>query len=73
MLTGWRLGWVAVHDPYGAFDHGVRKGLHALATRIIGSNTLIQGAMVQFLNNVPQSYHDDLTQTLYVRIKLTRY
>lgn len=70
LLPGWRLGWVAVHDPYGAFDHGVRKGLHALATRIIGSNTLIQGAMVQFLNNVPQSYHDDLTQTLYQNAKL---
>lgn len=65
LIPGWRLGWIVVHDPVGAFDYGIRKGLHSLSTRIIGSNTTIQGAMIKCLNNIPQSYYDGLTNLLY--------
>lgn len=36
LVPGWRLGWIVVHDPIGAFDE-IRAGLNALSQRIIGN------------------------------------
>ncbi|XP_017767921.1 PREDICTED: tyrosine aminotransferase-like [Nicrophorus vespilloides] len=63
LVPGWRLGWIVVHDPVGAFA-AVRKGLVCLSQRIIGSNTLVQGAMTKILLETPQSFHDELMNTL---------
>ncbi|ERL91486.1 hypothetical protein D910_08816 [Dendroctonus ponderosae] len=63
LVPGWRLGWIAVHDPIGAFEH-IRKSLASLSQRTIGSNTLIQGAIPAILQNTPQSFHDGLAKTL---------
>lgn len=69
LVPGWRLGWIVVHDPIGAFDE-IRKGLGCLSQRIIGSNTAIQGALPSILLNTPQSFHDDLINTLLENAKL---
>jgi len=63
LCPGWRMGWITVHDPIGAFNE-VRVGLQLLSQKIIGSNTLVQGAMRQILHRTPQKFHDDLITTL---------
>lgn len=70
LVPGWRLGWIVVHDPIGALDE-IRSGLNALSQRIIGSNTIIQGALPHILLNTPQTFHDDLINILYESAKLT--
>lgn len=64
LVPGWRLGWLVVHDPPGAFKASVRRGLQNLSARIVGSNTLVQSALARLLLLTPQSYHDDLINTL---------
>lgn len=65
LVPGWRMGWIIVHDRNGAFDE-VRKGLANLISRIMGANTVIQGALPAILRNTPQSFFDNLINTLYV-------
>ncbi|KAF7284188.1 hypothetical protein GWI33_022439 [Rhynchophorus ferrugineus] len=69
LVPGWRMGWIAVHDETNVLEH-VRKSLISLSQRIIGSNTLIQGALPQILANTPQSFHDDLAETLALHAKI---
>lgn len=63
LVPGWRLGWILVHDPIGAFND-VRRGLVALSQRTIGSCTVVQGAIPEILQNTPQDFHDDLIKLL---------
>lgn len=63
VVPGWRLGWIIVHDRHNAFDE-VRKGLGNLSSRILGSNTLVQGALPAILRNTPQKFYDELVETL---------
>ncbi|RZC43232.1 tyrosine aminotransferase, partial [Asbolus verrucosus] len=70
LAPGWRLGWIAIHDEVGAFDSEIRKALTSLSQRIIGSNTLIQGALPAILQNTPQNFHDNLINILEKHAKL---
>lgn len=63
VVPGWRLGWIIVHDRHNAFLQ-VRKGLGNLSSRILGSNTLVQGALPAILRNTPQKFYDELVETL---------
>lgn len=65
LVPGWRLGWIIVHDRNGVLED-VHRGLENLSTRILGSNTLIQGALPAIIKNTPQSFFDNLTNILYV-------
>ncbi|XP_050510437.1 tyrosine aminotransferase-like [Diabrotica virgifera virgifera] len=69
LIPGWRLGWIIVHDEFGVLDD-IRKALNSLSQRIIGSNTLIQGALPAILRNTPQSFFDSLTNTLALNAKV---
>ncbi|XP_050309340.1 tyrosine aminotransferase [Anthonomus grandis grandis] len=69
LVPGWRMGWIAVHDETGAFEH-VRKALVSLSQRTIGSNTLIQGALPAILQYTPDSFHDDLAKTLALHAQI---
>ncbi|CAG7728770.1 unnamed protein product, partial [Allacma fusca] len=45
LVPGWRMGWVLIHDRQNAFKNEIRGALQSLSQRIIGSNTLVQGAL----------------------------
>jgi len=63
MLPGWRFGWIAIHDPQGHIKN-VRLGFNDLTTRILGPNSLVQGALPEILSTTPQSYYDDVMKLL---------
>ncbi|KAG1683005.1 Tyrosine aminotransferase [Nymphon striatum] len=60
MVPGWRTGWIIVYDQMGILEEcSIRKGLVSLGQRIIGANTLVQGAIPDILKLTPQSFFDD--------------
>lgn len=63
LVPGWRLGWIIVHDRHGALSE-MRKGLFNLSARILGPNSLVQGALPAILKNTPQKFYDELMETL---------
>lgn len=66
LVPGWRLGWIIIHDRHNALSATVKGGLVNLSQRIIGSNTLVQGAIPKILENTPQTFHDDVINLIYV-------
>lgn len=42
----------------------MRKGLFNLSARILGPNSLVQGALPKILKNTPQKFFDELVETL---------
>jgi tyrosine aminotransferase len=62
------LGWIIVHDRHGAFSD-LRKGLLNLSARILGPNSLVQGALPDILKNTPQKFYEGLMNTLYGHAK----
>merc|ERR1719350_2427921 len=58
LVPGWRMGWIIIYDRNHVFDHEVRKGLLCMSQRIIGSNTLVQGALPTILKATPKSFFD---------------
>lgn len=63
VVPGWRLGWIMIYDKQGHFQE-VRQGLARLATLILGPNTIVQGATAQILNETPDSFYQELNDTL---------
>eukprot|EP00794_Sanderia_malayensis_P018613 gene18613-20490_t len=55
LVPGWRLGWIAIHDCNDAL-YNVRQGLFDLATKIVGPNSIVQGALTDILTKTPQSF-----------------
>ncbi|KAK0083856.1 hypothetical protein PV325_008079 [Microctonus aethiopoides] len=72
LVPGWRMGWIIIHDRQNIFNREIRKGLQCLSQRIIGSSTLIQGALPAILKNTPQKFFDDITELLYTSFNLIR-
>ncbi|XP_053979150.1 tyrosine aminotransferase [Hylaeus volcanicus] len=70
LVPGWRMGWIIIHDRHNALEKEIRNGLQRLSHRIIGSNTLIQGALPAILRNTPQKFYDDVMCTLHNHSKL---
>lgn len=64
LVPGWRIGWIVIHDRNHIFND-VRKGLSNLSNRILGCNSLVQGALPSILRNTPQSFFDNLINVLY--------
>lgn len=60
------MGNEKLHFLFSSFQ----QGLANLSTRILGSNTLIQGALPEILANTPQTFFDGLVQTLHVSVKM---
>jgi len=58
LVPGWRMGWIVVYDKQNVFAEEVRKGLLCMSQRIIGSNTLVQGALPAILEKTPRSFYD---------------
>lgn len=45
-------------------------GFNDLTTRILGPNSLVQGAVPEILATTPQSYYDDVMKLLAVSLSL---
>ncbi|GFO11259.1 tyrosine aminotransferase [Plakobranchus ocellatus] len=56
LIPGWRMGWIVVNDRHDALSE-VRIGLQKLSTRILGPNTLVQGALPRILRDTPDSFY----------------
>jgi tyrosine aminotransferase len=79
LIPGLRLGWIIINDKKNIFDASIRQGLSRLTQRLMGPNSIIQGALPEILNNVPEQF---FTQTMefiyknalvcYERLKLIR-
>ncbi|XP_015112413.1 tyrosine aminotransferase [Diachasma alloeum] len=70
LVPGWRMGWIIIHDRQSILDKEIRKGLQCLSQRIIGSNTIVQGALPKILKNTPQRFYDDIIRILHNHSKL---
>jgi len=57
LVPGYRLGWVIIQDRQDIFGPKIRLGLNNLCTRILGANSVVQGALPEILMNVPASFH----------------
>lgn len=70
LVPGWRMGWIIIHDRQNVLEKEIRKALHCLSQRIIGSNTLIQGALPAILRNTPQDFYDHTMRMLHNHSRL---
>ena len=71
LIPGWRMGWITIHDANNIFtDAHVRHGLQCLSQRIIGSNTIVQGALPRILEETPQSFYRDTLKVIEFNAKL---
>ncbi|XP_066978424.1 tyrosine aminotransferase-like isoform X7 [Macrobrachium rosenbergii] len=70
LIPGWRMGWIAIYDRNGVLDKEIRQGLQSLSQRIIGSNTLVQGALPAILSNTPKSFFDDTIKQIEDNAKM---
>jgi tyrosine aminotransferase len=72
LVPGWRLGWITLHDRNGIFqESGIRKGLHSLSQRIIGANTIVQGALPSILKDTPASFFNETLDIIEANAKLS--
>jgi len=71
LVPGWRLGWITIHERNGIFqESGIRKGLHSLSQRIIGANTIVQGALPSILKDTPASFFNQTLDIIEANAKL---
>ena len=70
LVPGWRMGWIAIHDRNGVFAKEIRQGLIALSQRILGPNTLIQGALPDILTKTPQTFYDNTLNAVEANAKI---
>lgn len=63
------MGWIIVHDHYKRLGTAV-TGLRNMCGRILGTNTIIQGALPDILTKTPQCYFDGVIKVLHVSEKI---
>ena len=64
LVPGWRMGWITIHDRDDRLSE-IRQGLKSLSQRIIGTNTVIQGALPIILKETPQSFFDNTISVIH--------
>lgn len=79
LIPGLRLGWIVINDKQNIFDASIRNGLNRLTQRLMGPNSLVQGALHDILNNVPENFYTDTMDLIfenalicYERLKLVK-
>lgn len=70
LIPGLRLGWIIINDPQGIFEVSVRSGLNRLTQRLMGPNSLVQGALRDILTNVPESFYRNTMDFICKNAKL---
>ncbi|TDG40983.1 hypothetical protein AWZ03_012594 [Drosophila navojoa] len=69
LVPGWRMGWIIVHDHHKRLGTAL-NGLKNMCGRILGTNTIIQGALPDILTKTPQSYFDSVIEVLHTNAQL---
>ncbi|XP_074597628.1 tyrosine aminotransferase [Brevipalpus obovatus] len=59
MAPGYRCGWIIINDKFGRFDEKFRRGLNNLTHRIVGCNSIVQGALPKILKDTPKKFFDE--------------
>lgn len=79
LIPGLRLGWIVINDKQNIFDASIRSGLNRLTQRLMGPNSLVQGALHDILKNVPENFYTDTMDLIfenalicYERLKLVK-
>ena len=70
LIPGLRLGWIIINDKQNIFDQSVRNGLNRLTQRLMGPNSLVQGALNDILTNVPESFYRQTMDFIFRNAKL---
>lgn len=70
ICPGWRIGWIAIHDPIGAFTT-VRQGLSKLTTINLHPCSVMNAALPDILANTPPSYFAGVLRQLEENASLT--
>lgn len=70
LIPGLRLGWIIINDKANNFDPSIRNGLSRLTQRLMGPNSLVQGALSDILNTVPESFYAETMDFIYQNAKL---
>ncbi|CAL4116174.1 unnamed protein product, partial [Meganyctiphanes norvegica] len=70
LVPGWRMGWIVVYDRNNVLEKQARSGLQSLSQRIIGSNTIIQGALPTILAKTPKSFFEGTIQQIQDNAKM---
>ncbi|XP_064641066.1 tyrosine aminotransferase-like isoform X3 [Lineus longissimus] len=70
LVPGWRCGWILIHDRHDVFNEEIQGGLICLSMRILGPNTLVQGALPLILANTEQSFYDETVTQIQKNAKL---
>ena len=65
LVPGWRLGWVAIHDPNGILSKAqIPQALFRLTTLTLGASHPIQGAIPTVLTSVPPRFFNIINSLL---------
>jgi len=63
LLPGWRVGWIALHDPLKVMG-SCKAGILSLTQVILGPNSLAQSIIPTLLSQTPKSFYRDTNETL---------
>uniref|UniRef100_A0A0K8VK99 Tyrosine aminotransferase n=1 Tax=Bactrocera latifrons TaxID=174628 RepID=A0A0K8VK99_BACLA len=69
LVPGWRMGWVIVHDRENRLAQAI-VGLKNMCGRILGSNSIVQGALPDMLEKTPKSFFDSVINVLSANARL---
>lgn len=70
LIPGLRLGWIIISDKSNNFDPTIRSGLGRLTQRLMGPNSLVQGALHDILMNVPEAFYKQTMDFIFTNAKL---
>lgn len=70
LIPGIRLGWIIINDRQKIFDSSVRDGLSRLSQRLMGPNSLAQGALHDILTTVPEGFYSQTMEFIYKNARL---
>ena len=65
LLPGWRIGWVALHDPLGVAGE-IRQGMVTWANRFMGPSSIVQASLGAILET-PDEWHNTCLERVKVR------
>lgn len=70
LIPGLRLGWIIINDRQNIFDVSIRNGLSRLTQRLMGPNSLVQGALEDILRSVPDTFYTQTMDFIFKNAKL---